>query len=85
MQKGITGIVGGCKVGPEIQKAAPYTVNTYKAKKLNENDTNETELLNFNSHALTFVLINSVKELAAENTALKELVCQDHPETPFCR
>jgi len=64
-------------VAQDIQKVAPYTVNTYSAK-LNPNDTNETELLNFNSHALTFVLINSVKEqqkqidqLHMENQELK--------------
>jgi len=49
-------------IAQDIQAVAPYTVNSYMAK-LNPDDTEETELLNFNSHALTFVLINSVKEL----------------------
>ncbi len=68
----------------DIERVAPYTVGTYKAK-LNANDTNETELLNFNSHALTFVLINSVKELKKENEELKALVCLDHPSAEVCR
>jgi hypothetical protein len=71
-------------VAQDIEKVAPYTVNTYKAK-LNANDTNETELLNFNSHALTFALINSVKELKKENDELKELVCLDHPGAAVCK
>jgi hypothetical protein len=77
-------------VAQDIKKVAPYTVDTYKAK-LNPNDTNETELLNFNSHALTFVLANSVKELENqihslqnENQQLKALVCQDHPQAEIC-
>ncbi|MFZ3077849.1 MAG: tail fiber domain-containing protein, partial [Candidatus Aenigmatarchaeota archaeon] len=77
-------------IGQEIKDVAPYTVNTYKAK-LNVNDTNETELLNFNSHALTFVLINAVKEqqsqisqLKSDNDALKSIVCKDHPAAGFC-
>jgi hypothetical protein len=81
-------------VAQDIEKVAPYTVNTYKAK-LNANDTGETELLNFNSHAITFVLINSVKELRAEkdaeikelkaeNDALKQAVCEVNPSAAVC-
>jgi hypothetical protein len=65
-------------VGQEIVKVAPYTVNTFWAK-LNPEDKKETELLNFNSHALTFDLINAVKELdgnivklSQENQELKK-------------
>lgn len=52
-------------IGQEIIQVAPYTINTYKAK-LDPTDQKETELLNFDSHALTFTLINSVKELNAK-------------------
>ncbi len=41
---------------------APYTVGTFKTK-LNEKDEAATELYDFNASALTFVLINAVKEL----------------------
>lgn len=71
-------------VAQDMQKVYPYTINTFKAK-LNETDTTETELLNFDAHAVTFLLINSVKELKAENDALKQLVCLDHPTAEICK
>jgi uncharacterized small protein (DUF1192 family) len=58
-------------IGQEIVKVAPYTVNTFKAK-LNPQDKKETDPLNFNPHALTFDLINSVKELDANITILTQ-------------
>lgn len=42
-------------IGQEVIKVAPYTINTFKAK-LNPEDKEPTELLNFNSHALTLLL-----------------------------
>jgi hypothetical protein len=48
-------------IGQEIEKVAPYTVTRTKAK-LEPTDENETELIDFTSHALTFALINAVKE-----------------------
>jgi len=58
-------------IAQDIQSVLPETVNTYFAK-LNEKDKKDTELLNFNSHALTFVLINAIKELKAEIDLLKQ-------------
>lgn len=58
-------------IAQEIVKVAPYTIDTYKAK-LNPEDTEETELLNFNPHALLFDLINAVKELDTTVTQLKQ-------------
>jgi hypothetical protein len=49
-------------IAQEIKEIFPETVNTYKAK-LNETDTEKTDLYDFNSSALTFALINAVKEL----------------------
>lgn len=63
-------------IAQEIKKVAPYTVGTFKAK-LNESDAEETELLDFNSHALTFVLINAVQELDERTKDLK----QDAPQS----
>ena len=60
-------------IAQEIAKVAPYTVSTYQAK-LNPGDPAETELLDFNSHALTFALINAVKELKTEVDSLKEQI-----------
>ena len=48
----------------------PETVKKYNAK-LNEEDEEDTELYNFDSHALTFALINSVKELNAKIKSLE--------------
>ena len=58
-------------IAQDIQPILPETVNTYFAK-LKETDKKDTELLNFNSHALTFVLINAIKELKAEIETLKQ-------------
>ena len=56
----ITGNVG--VIAQEIVKVFPETVNTYKGK-LNPSDRGETDLYALDSHALTFALINSVKDL----------------------
>jgi hypothetical protein len=52
-------------IAQEIKDVMPETVKKYNAK-LNEEDEEDTELYNFDSHALTFALINSVKELNAK-------------------
>lgn len=49
-------------IAQEIKEIFPETVSTYRAK-LNETDTEKTDLYDFNSSALTFALINAVKEL----------------------
>ena len=49
-------------IAQEIKDIFPETVGIYKAK-LNEEDEEKTELYSFNSTALTFALINAVKEL----------------------
>jgi hypothetical protein len=56
-------------IAQEIKDVAPYTVGTFRAK-LTERDEAEAELYDFNSHALTFVMINAIKELHAEVAAL---------------
>ena len=57
-------------IAQEVKAVIPYTIKTYRAK-LNPDDKEMTELYNFDSSALTFVLINAVKELKTENDALK--------------
>jgi hypothetical protein len=56
-------------IAQEIGRVAPYTVGTFRAK-LNEKDEATTELYNFNSHALTFVMINAIKELDERTKSL---------------
>ena len=48
-------------IAQDIKDILPESISSYH-KKLNPEDENETELYNFNSHALTYVLINAVKE-----------------------
>lgn len=63
-------------IGQEIEKIAPYTVTRIKAK-LDSTDKSETELIDFTSHALIFVLINAVKEqqklIDAQEKAITEM------------
>ena len=51
----------------------PETVGTYKAK-LNKKDNKETEIYNFDGHALTFALINAVKELNSKIENLEQKI-----------
>jgi len=57
-------------IAQDVLNIIPECINTYKAK-LNEDDEEKTELYNFDSHALTFILINAIKELKAEIELLK--------------
>lgn len=51
-------------IAQQIQSVVPEGVSSYRAK-LNPEDEDVTELYNFNSHSLTYILINAVKELKA--------------------
>ena len=48
-------------IAQDIKDILPESISSYY-KKLNPEDENETELYNFNSHALTYVLINAIKD-----------------------
>ena len=67
----ITGNIG--VIAQDVVDIFPETVSTYNAL-LNEDDTEETELYNFDSHALTFALINAVKELNTKVTELESRI-----------
>ena len=60
-------------IAQDMIKIFPETIKTYNAK-LNETDEEEAELYNFDGHALTFALINAVKELKAEIEELKKQI-----------
>ena len=62
-------------IAQEIKDVAPYTISTYKTK-LDPGDAEETELLQFNAHALTFALINAVKEQQKEIEELKKEITE---------
>jgi hypothetical protein len=55
----------------DVQAVIPEAVTSHKGR-LNKDDAVETELLDFNSHSLTFILINAVKELKAEIDSLNK-------------
>lgn len=57
-------------IAQDVLNIIPESINTYHAK-LNEDDEEKTELYNFDSHALTFILINAIKQLNAEIELLK--------------
>jgi len=66
-------------IAQDLQPMAPYMISSHKGKLNPENpDENEIDLLDYNGHAMTFALVNAVKELheiiqglKAENDALK--------------
>ena len=60
-------------IAQDIKDIAPYTVSTYKAK-LEIEDEEETELYNFDSSPLTFVMINAIKQLKQENEKLRKRI-----------
>lgn len=52
-------------IAQEAVNVFPECVGSFM-RKLEESDAEETELLNWNGHAVTFALINAVKELKAQ-------------------
>jgi hypothetical protein len=62
-------------IAQEAMQHFPECVGTFEAL-LNEGDEEKTELYNWNGHALTFALVNAVKELKAANDALTARVAQ---------
>jgi hypothetical protein len=71
---------GGIAAGPggvsilaqELQTIFPECVGSYRGK-LEEADEEETDILNYNGHAITFALINAIKQL---NTKVESLEAQ---------
>jgi hypothetical protein len=57
-------------IAQQIIDILPDSVGSVKLK-LNETDEEEVDILNFNGHELTYVLINAIKELKAEIDTLK--------------
>lgn len=64
-------------IAQDIRDIVPEGVSTYLTK-LEDSDEEDTELMNFNSHSLTYIMINAIKELntkieaqAAEIAVLK--------------
>jgi hypothetical protein len=49
-------------IAQEIQKVAPYTIGTFRAR-YNKDDVDKTEFLTYDASAVTYVIINAVKEM----------------------
>lgn len=60
-------------IAQEILNILPDSVSSVKGK-LNESDKEEIDILNFNGHELTYVLINAIKEQQAQIEELKLLI-----------
>ena len=60
-------------IAQDIQAVVPETVTSHKGK-INKDDAVETDILDFNSHSLTFILINAVKELKDQIDSLNKQI-----------
>ena len=68
----------------ELEPVLPFMVTTH-GRKLRPDDKALTELKEVDPSAFTYVLINAVKELSAENKLMKSVLCEDHPTASFCK
>jgi hypothetical protein len=59
------GVTGISVIAQDVATLLPYAVGTYRAK-LNPEDDSDTELYNFNSGPLTFVMVNAIKDLESQ-------------------
>ncbi len=74
---------GSMKVGiiaQKLQPVAPYMIGTYISK-LNEDDEEETELLNYQGHALAFITVNAIQELKTELDAISSQLLNNQTST----
>jgi Chaperone of endosialidase len=70
-------------VAQELERALPFMVTSQK-KKMRPGDKELTDIKRVDPSAFTYLLINAVKQLSAENKQMKKLVCMDHPRESFC-
>jgi hypothetical protein len=71
-------------VAQDLEPVLPFMVTSHP-KKLHPEDAAPTDLKEVDPSAFTYVLINAVKELSAENKQMKRLLCADHPQEAFCK
>lgn len=76
-------------IAQEVEEVAPYMVETRKGV---IDGKEVSDFKTYQGHALSFILVNAVKELKMENDTLKQkvdslkaLVCLDHPTAPVCK
>jgi hypothetical protein len=71
-------------VAQELEPILPFMV-TSRGQKLHPGDKAPTDLKEVDPSAFTYVLINAVKELSAENKLMKSVLCESHPRASFCK
>jgi hypothetical protein len=59
-------------IAQEIQAVAPYTIGTFRTK-LNPEDEEETDVLQFDGSALIYIAINAIQELDEKVEQLNQL------------
>jgi Chaperone of endosialidase len=77
--KGFVGVIA-----QELEAVVPSMVGTQE-RKMQPSDEKTTALKTVDPSDFTYILINSVQELAKQNDELKRIVCQDHPTDAYCR
>jgi hypothetical protein len=70
-------------VAQDLEKTLPFMVSSQK-KRLHPSDKDVTDIKQVDPSAFTYILINAVKELAAENREMRRIVCLDHPRESLC-
>ena len=70
-------------IAQELEKTLPFMVTSTR-EKLRKDDKEATAIKHVDPSAFSYVLINAVKELAAQNKQMKKILCMDHPAESFC-
>jgi hypothetical protein len=70
-------------IAQELEKVAPFMVTSVK-KKLHKEDKQATNVKHVDPSALTYMLVNSVQELAKQNREMRKVICRDHPGEALC-
>ncbi len=65
-------------IAQEMKEIAPYTVGKFSYQ---DSLGNKTEYLDYDANAVTYIMINAIKELSAEVKSLKEQLANLNPES----
>jgi len=71
-------------IAQELERVAPYMVQTTKTK-LRASDPAETDLKTVDPSALTYMLVNAVKDLSRQNRELKAALCELNRKAGVCK
>jgi hypothetical protein len=72
-------------IAQEVEAVAPFMVSSSRGK-LRASDAKATDIKQLDPAAFTYMLVNAVKELSAENKQLRRSLCRSHSIDPgLCR